>query len=282
MEKEIPKVKFFFNASIGKVLAIIFAIGIHLMFAVGAYYLGLFLAELILDQGSSGTAAQIIGIVYATAIFLGSLWAFIYGEYAKQDVQAYALAYGGWGVWSLRCLIAFIGLNEVGSLGFRLTQVGDPNRRFWLGVAGVALLVIAYMLGKVIHAMANRPVHVQVSRMLDSVGRSYVDDITRNAPKLTAAEKLRVLQGDVAPLNEVRDIKEQERIDAERARLQAQEEKAMRKRQEQEDREAEKRAKREREAQKSQLTNILAEQMLQQPGQDEDNRSPFPRSRRAQ
>lgn len=273
--------KFFHNANIGKGLAIIFAVGIHLMFAVGAYYLGLFLAELILDQGSTDFAAQCIGIGYAAAVFLGSSWAFVYGEYAKQDVQAYATAYGGWGVWSLRCLIAFIGLNEIGSLGFRLTQVPDPGRRIWLGVAGIALLGIAYMLGKVIHAMANRPVHVQVSRMLDQVGRSYVDDVTRNATRLTAAEKLRVLQGDVDPLNTVRDIKEQERFEAQRARMQAQEEKAMRKRQEREDRENEKRTKREREVQKSYLTNAIAEQMLQQPGQEEDDRNPFQRPRRA-
>lgn len=273
--------KLFHNATIGKLLAIVFAVGIHAMFAVGAYYLGLFLADLILDQ-AGGVIAQVIAIGYAVAVFLGSSWAFIYGEYAKQDVSAYASVYGGWGAWSLRALLLFIGANEVGSLGFRLTQVSDPNRRIWLAVAGLALLGIAYMLGKVIHAMANRPVQVQVSRMIDAVGRSYVDDVTRNATKLTAADKLRVLQGDITPLNEVRDVREQERLEAEQARLALQEEKAMRKRQEQEDKEAQKRLQREREAQNSALSETLATRFLR-PGEkpEDEGESPFSRSRRA-
>lgn len=273
--------KLFHNATIGKGLAIIFAVGIHLMFAVGAYYLGLFLAKLILDQ-SDGWVAQSIAIAYAVAVFLGSSWAFVYGEYAKQDVQAYASVHGGWGVWSLRALLVFIGANEIGSLGFRLTQVSDPNKQLFLGIAGLALLGIAFMLGKVIHAMANRPIQVQVSRMIDAVGRSYVDDVTKNATKLTAADKLRVLQGDVTPLNTVRDVREQERLEAERAKLQAQEEKAMRKRQEQDEREEHKRAQREREAQNSSLTDTLASNILQpQSGYDTNNTRPFNRTRQA-
>lgn len=273
--------KFFHNATIGKLLAIVFAVGIHAMFAVGAYYLGLFLANLILDQ-SGGIGAQIIAIGYATAVFMGASWAFIYGEYAKQDVSAYASVYGGLGVWSLRALLVFIGANEIGSLGFRLTQVDDPNKRIWLGVAGLALLGIAFMLGKVIHAMANRPIQVQVSRMIDAVGRSYVDNVTKNATKLTAADQLRVLRGDITPLNEVRDIREQERIEAERARLALQEKKAMRKRQEAEDRERQKRLQREQEAQNSALTTTLATKFLS-PGENEDDgdNSPFNQSRRA-
>lgn len=273
--------KIFHNANIGKFLAIVFAVGIHGMFAAGAYFLGLFLAKLILDQ-SSGWPSQVIAIGYALAVFLGSSWAFIYGEYAKQDVKAYASVYGGWGVYSLYSLLVFIALNEIGSLGFRLTQVSDPNQQIWLGVAGVALLGIAFMLGKVIHAMANRPIQVQVSRMIDSVGRSYVDNVTKNATKLTAADQLRVLRGDITPLNEVRDVREQERIEAERARLALQEEKAMRKRQEQADKEAQKRAQREQEAQNSALTNTLATKFLG-PGENEDDGGtpPFNRSRRA-
>lgn len=262
--------KFLFNASVGKGLAILFAVGIHLMFAAGAYYLGLFFADLILGQ-SGGISAQVIAIGYAIAVFVGSSWAFLYGEYAKQDVKAYATVHGGWGVFSLRVLLGFIALNELGSLGFRLTQVDDPSRRLWLGVAGIALLGIAFMLGKVIHAMANRPVQVQVSRMLDAVGRAYVDDVTKNATKLTAADKLRVLQGDIEPLNTVRDVREQERLEAERARLREREEEAMRKR-----------AQREREAQNSALSETLAANLLN-PGENRGNDSirPFDRTRQA-
>lgn len=273
--------KIVFNANIGKFLVVVFAVGIHLMFAAGAYYLGLFFANLILDQ-SNGWATQGIAIGYALAVFLGSSWAFIYGEYAKEDVKAYASVNGGWGVFSFRALIAFIGINEVASLGFRLTQIADPSKRLWFGVGGMALLAIAYMLGKVIHAMANRPVQVQVSRMIDAVGRSYVDDVTKNATKLTAADKLRVLQGDISPLNEVRDVREQERIEAERARLAAQEEKAMRKRREQEDKEAQKRSQRESEAQKSALSDVIATRFLRPGEQAEDVvKSPFNQNRRA-
>lgn len=273
--------KLFHNATIGKMLAIIFAIGIHLMFAVGAYYLGLFLADLVLDQ-AGGVLANIIAIGYASAVFLGSSWAFVYGEYAEQDVQAYASVYGGIGVWSLRLLIGFIGLNEIGSLGFRLTQV-DPTRRVWLGVAGVALLGIAYMLGKVIHAMANRPVQVELSRMIDGLGRSLVSEVARNAPRLSAADKLRVLQGDHSPLAEVRDVREQERLEVQRAKAEAQEEKAMRKRQAQEEREERSRSRREREAQQSALADNLATRFLQ-PGEvpeerNTESRIPFRRSR---
>lgn len=273
--------KIIFNANVGKFLAIVFAVGIHCMFAAGAYYLGLFFAYLILDQ-IGGWPAQAIAVGYAIAVFLGSSWAFLYGEYAKQDVKAYASVYGGWGVFSLRVLLGFIALNEIGSLGFRLTQVPDPSKRLWFGVGGIALLGIAFMLGKVIHAMANRPVQVQVSRMIDAVGRSYVDDVTKNANKLTAADKLRVLQGDISPLNEVRDIREQERLEAERARLALQEEKAMRKRQEREDKEAQKRTQREEEARNSALSNTLSTKFLS-PGENEDGggNSPFNRSRRA-
>lgn len=267
--------KFFINAGIGKFLILIFAAGIHAAFGFGAYYLGLFLANLVLSE-SGGIGAQIAAVLYALAIFLGSVWAFMYGEYAREDIAAYQRVNGGHKHLALSVLLVFIGLNELGSLGFRLTQVHDPYQRLWLGVVGVVLLAIAYLLGKVIHAMANKPLAVQTRRMLEEVRRSTVDDLSKYAPKLPLNKRLELLQGNTDVLKEAHDATEAERQQDEEWRRQEKE----RKRQEKEDRSNARHTRMLEESREDEFAGGLVNNLLGTPGYEE-RPVPFNRTRQA-
>lgn len=202
--------KWFHNSGVGKVIVISFAIAIHGLFAAGAYYLGLFLASIIFKD--TPIMQQGFAIGYAIMVFAGAMWAFIYSEYAYEDIEAYGNAtghtrYSGY-LWTV--MIAVAG-SELASVLFRAFSTPDILGRYVVLVIGILALVIAFCLGKVIHAMANRPFEVSVMRARENAGRSIIEDATKYVDKMTVDEKKRFYTGDLSAIEDASG-REQEKL----------------------------------------------------------------------
>ena len=219
--------KLFHNAMIGKILVIGFAVAVHGLFALGAYYLGLFISGIILQDAPWLIQASAIG--FAVLTFAGAMWGFIYMEYAREDVEAYSRMSGkSFKKYLYAVQIAIAGA-ELSSLAFRTYQVHDTFERLVIAFLGILFLVIAYCLGKIIHAMANRPFEVAVYRARQEAGRSIVDDAMKSVSKMTTEQKTRFYNGDSKTIDEVRGASHTERQEEEhRKRQREQEENAER------------------------------------------------------
>jgi formate hydrogenlyase subunit 3/multisubunit Na+/H+ antiporter MnhD subunit len=120
--------KFYHNSFIGKVLVLFFAIAIHAYFASGAYLLGGFLGRLFLYDVPHGGDIGSYGLAILT--FSGAMYAFMYLEYAREDVEAYEEQSGdGTFRRSLREIQWLIAGAELASLVYRSVQA--PS--IWIG-----------------------------------------------------------------------------------------------------------------------------------------------------
>src|SRR6266571_8651802 len=119
--------KWFHNGTIGRVLAIGFAIFIHAWFAAGAYYFGRFIGSYIFSDIPNG--ADLAGIGLAIMVFGGAMFGFIYLEYAREDVENYASSRHDGGESFKRSLtflqVSIIGM-EASSLIYRCYTIPDP------------------------------------------------------------------------------------------------------------------------------------------------------------
>ena len=218
--------KWFHNAAVGKFLVVGFAVAVHGMFALGMYYFGLFISKIILQDAPFLQQPAAIGM--ALLVFAGAMWGFVYIEYAREDVSAYSSMTGQW--WFTRYLnivqVAIAGA-ELSSLAYRTYQVQNSFDRVIVAAFGLIFLAIAYCLGKTIHAMANRPFAVAVSRARQEAGRSIVDDAMKYVPRMTVEQKVRFYNGDITAVDEVlmadydaKQARTQRKTDKEEARTQ--------------------------------------------------------------
>ncbi len=211
--------KTFHNGTIGRLLAVGFAICIHALFAAGAFYFGRFIGSYVFNDIPNG--AELFGAGLAILVFGGAMFGFIYLEYAREDVQAYASSRHDGGntfhraLWILQVSVI---LMELSSLLYRVYTINDPIKRFVVLLLGIAALVIAWALGKIVHAMANRPLDLAYQRARDQAGRKVVDDGMKHIDKMNAEQLRRFWNGDASTIDEVRDASDSERMDEERRR----------------------------------------------------------------
>lgn len=225
--------KWFHNATVGKCLVVGFAVAVHGVFALGAYYLGLFISNVILSDVS--WLVQPAAILFALLTFAGAMWGFIYMEYAHEDVVAYSRMTGkGYKRYLVIVQMAIAG-DELASLAFRCYQVNNAFERCVVASVGVLFLVIAFCLGKVIHAMANRPFEVSVRRAQQEAGRSLIDDALAHIKAMTAEQKARFYAGDPSVIDEVRRVKEERLTEQEIRKQEQEQERQERERQEREE-----------------------------------------------
>lgn len=254
--------KVFHNSTIGKFIVISFAVAIHGLFAAGAYYLGLFLASIIfkdvvwLQQG--------FAIGYAVMVFAGAMWAFVYSEYAYEDIEAYGNAtghtrYSGY-LWTVMLAVAG---SELASVLFRAFSTPDALGQWVVLTIGILALVIAFCLGKVIHAMANRPFEVSVLRAREQAGREIVDNASNYVPKMTVEQKRRFYTGDLTAVDEVM----QDELDHKNEKIQAKETKAEEKARAKDTKELAKQQKTQRKQQAEQTGQQYTGKLLGDPSQ---------------
>lgn len=222
----------FHNDSIATILVVGFILLVHAVFAFGGYYFGLFLAELILyDQPGLQHGAAIL---YAVLVFGGAMWRFVYMPYTKRHVKAYDRESGehvGVYLWLVGILIWVL---EIAHLAFRVAHV-PPEHQFVIAAAGLLLLGIAYCLGKILFAVVNRPMEAYVGSARRWATRALGRDFTNNAPKLNIEQKERLAAGDMKVMREVKDIRNDEQLQAEQ-KSQAKQTKKEQKRTEKEQR----------------------------------------------
>ncbi len=200
------------NDSIATIFVVGFILLVHAIFALGGYYFGLFLAQLILyDQpGLQHSAA----IVYAVLVFGGAMWRFVYMPYTKRHVQAYDRDSGehvGWYLWFVGILIWIL---EIAHLGFRVANV-PAKFQFVIAAAGLLLLAIAYCLGKILFAIINRPMEAYVGSARRWATRALGRDFANNASRFSIAQKERLAKGDMSVIKEVKDIRNDEMLKSE-------------------------------------------------------------------
>lgn len=215
--------KEFHNTNWGRTLAVVYAVGVHAAFALGVYFLGKFFSRFIL--GENPMAQEAGAIFFAVMVFAGAMWAFIYAEYAKEDIDAYKKHSGHdykLALWAIQVAVAVL---ELSSLGYRVSVVQTDAQRWILAGFGLANLVIAFCLGKVIHAMANRPLESYMGRARQDVTRSLVDDVLRYKAKLTPEEKAKFAAGDMSVLTAAMNREETRKSKRTYEEIQAEEDK---------------------------------------------------------
>lgn len=220
--------KLFHNKFIGKALAVLFGLAAAGYFAWTFSYFGAWIGATFLEQTLPG-AAETLTIFCAAIMALAVLYSFFFIEYAKEDVEAYEYDRGDgsfnralkrlkWGVLGL----------ELFSVLFRFIQLlimpGNWAAHLALALAmagvGLALLWLAGLFGKVLHAQVNVGYEVEAERLQNEAGHEVIHKSRKHFRKLTVDQMRRVAAGDFSALDDVRDADEQERLDAANERMQ--------------------------------------------------------------
>lgn len=215
-----------FNGPVGRFLIVTLCIGVHLIFAVGMFFLGTFLGSLVLHDIPHG--AEIFGVLLAAVMFISAMIVFVYHEYTHEDLDAYekkTLRYGQFlpALSESQKIVTFL---EISSLAYRcvLTWAISPFGAFITFVVGLLMLRFAFLLGKIIHAQTNRPAAVDVSRIREDAGRRASKIGWKQLKGLGLSGLRRVWQGDPyalsEPLDEIEAAKREQQRTA--AQLEAQ------------------------------------------------------------
>ena len=220
--------KLFHNKFIGKALAVLFGVGAAGYLAWTFSYFGAWVGSTFLDQTLPG-AALTLTIFCAIVMALAVLYVFFYIEYAKEDVEAYEYDRGdGSFIKAFRGLKRGVLGLELFSLLFRFVQLlimpGSWAAHLALGLAmagvGFALLYLAHLFGKTLHAQVNRPYEVEAERLSNDAGNEVINKSRKHFKRLGVDQLRRVANGDFSALDDVRDADEQERIDEANERAQ--------------------------------------------------------------
>jgi hypothetical protein len=202
--------KLFHNKVLGKILAVLFGLAAASYFAWTFSYFGLWLGERF--QGVFPEAPATVGLICGFVMFLAVLYSYFYIEYAKEDVRAYELDRGdGTFLRSLKQLKWGVLALEVFSLLFRLFQLDFAPIGFAMVGIGLALLWLAHLFGKVLHAQVNVPHDVEAGRTMEEAGRQVWRAAPRLMKRMSHEQLRRLASGDPQPLDEVNDQLARER-----------------------------------------------------------------------
>lgn len=204
--------KLLHNKFIGKLLALILGLACAVYFGWTFSFFGFWMGEHF--QGALPEAPTTIAMACGVVMFLAVVYTFFFAEYTKEDVLAYEDDKGdGSFIKALHQLKwAVLGL-ELFSLLFRLFQLNFAFIGLAMVGIGLALLWLAHLFGKVLHAQVNVPHDVEASRVMNEAGRKVWSETRKQLAKIKNVDALRrVAAGDLSPIDQVRDVDEQERI----------------------------------------------------------------------
>lgn len=224
--------KLFHNKWVGKLLAFILGFACALYFGWTFSFFGYWMGEKF--QGAFPEAPQTIAAACGVVMFLAVVYTFFFLEYAKEDVLAYEDDKGDGSFYkALKQLKwAVLGL-EVFSLLFRLFQLNFALIGLAMVGIGIVLLWLAHLFGKVLHAQVNVPHDVEAGRVMDEAGRKVWAKTRKLLGRVESVDDLRrVADGDLRPIDNLKDATERDRIDsqsrAEQRRKEAQAERNKR------------------------------------------------------
>ena len=206
--------KLLHNKTIGKLLALILGLACAVYFGWTFSFFGFWMGQHF--QGAFPEAPTTIALACGIVMFLAVVYTFFFAEYTKEDVLAYEDDKGDGSFYrALKQLKwAVLGL-EVFSLLFRLFQLNfAPIGLAMVGI-GLALLWLAHLFGKVLHAQVNAPHDVEAARVMNEAGRRVWSETRKQLGKIKNVDALRrVAGGDLTPIDAVRDADERDRIDS--------------------------------------------------------------------
>lgn len=221
------------NPTVAILLGLLFALAVHLAFAFGAYGAGLAISENILQSlpGVTMKVAPIMAFLYSVLLFGGSMWAFIYKNHTRKDIDMFDISEKRKGLKKIRgkfeILIWLVGLLEVSSLMFRLSLMPASVGRMWLGVFGIVAWFCAYLLGDVLHAVIHRPVERDLLVSQDTAERQVIDDALKYLPQGTNEQRQAWRRtGDPRILDEIKTAVEGDKRRIASQKITKQEEKA--------------------------------------------------------
>lgn len=184
------------NPTVAILLGLLFALAVHLAFAFGAYGAGLAISENVLQSlpGVTMKVAPIMAFLYSILLFAASMWAFIYKNHTRKDIDMYDIAEKrkGWKKvrWRFEILVWLVGLLELSSLMFRLSLMVPSVGRTWLAVFGIIAWFCAYILGDVLHAVIHRPVERDLLVSQDTAERQVIEDALKYLPQGTNEQRM--------------------------------------------------------------------------------------------
>ena len=199
------------NPTVAILLGLLFALAVHLAFAFGAYGAGLAISENVLQSlpGVTMKVAPIMAFLYSILLFGASMWAFVYKNHTRKDIDMYDIAEKrkGWKKVRFRfeVLVWLVGLLELSSLMFRLSLMTPSMGRMWLGVFGIVAWLCAYILGDVLHAVIHRPVERDLLVSQDAAERQVIEDALKYLPQGTNEQRMAWrATGDPSILDEIK------------------------------------------------------------------------------
>lgn len=203
--------KLLHNKLIGKLLAAVLGIACAVYFGWTFSFFAFWLAQSFI--GDSAISPQVAAWIGGVIMFLAVVFVFFFAEYAKEEVDAYSDFRGDYSfskaLRQLKWAILFV---ELGSLLFRLFQLQFAPIGLAMVAIGLALLYLAHLFGKVLHAQVNAPLDIEAGRVREDAGRKALTAVRRGLDKITSADDLRKIHhGDFSPIDAVRDADEQDR-----------------------------------------------------------------------
>ncbi len=205
--------KLFHNKLIGKLLAAILGIACAVYFGWTFSFFAYWLAQSFI--GDSAISPRIAAWIGGVIMFLAVVFVFFFAEYAKEEVDAYSEFRGDYSfskaLRQLKWAILFV---ELGSLLFRLFQLNFAPIGIAMVAIGLALLYLAHLFGKVLHAQVNVPLDIEAGRVREDAGRKALGAVRRGLDRITNADDLRRIHaGDFSPIDKIKDEDEQDRSD---------------------------------------------------------------------
>ncbi len=203
--------KLFHNKLIAKLLSIILGLACAFYFGWTFSFFGYWMGQHF--QGAIPEAPAGIAIACGVVMFLAVIFVFFYAEYVKEDVQAYEDDRGdGTFIKAFDHLKRAILYLELFSLLFRWFQlafglIGIPM----IGI-GLALLYLAHLFGKILHAQANVPHDVEASRVMRDAGSRVWEQTRKTMKGIKSVDDLRrIAAGDLRPIDQVKEAGERDR-----------------------------------------------------------------------
>jgi hypothetical protein len=212
--------KLLHNKLIGKILAATLGIACAVYFGWTFSFFAYWLANSFIND--SAISPHVAAWIGGSIMFLAVIFVFFYIEYSKEDVDAYSEMRGDWSfskaVRQARWAILAV---ELGSLLFRLIQLQFAPVGIAMVAIGLALLYLAHIFGKILHAQVNVPLDVEAGRVREDAGRKALGAVRRGLDRITNADDLRRIHaGDFTPIDKVKAEDEHDR-DNETAREKA-------------------------------------------------------------
>ncbi len=197
-------------------------------FPVGEYSGKLFLSDVPGGPGILGAfAALMMGVLVFLCVFSK--------EYLKEDVREYSRLRNDYSfLRAFNLFMWFVLALEFCSVAFRWYLLKGSGLGWVLLGIGIIGMTLTYIVGKVLHAVVNRPSKLAAAHLREEAGRQAFTDGEKHLKELSIGDKRRVAAGDASPIDDVRDAKYREREEAvaemKRQKQQAADEEAERQR----------------------------------------------------